>query len=351
MTTLRIFAFLILLCAPAFAQVSMTGAGVGAPSSGGGSLSCSYTPRTTATNGTPYTGATPSASGGTPSYTYSETGSLPTGLSISSSTGVISGTPSATGSFPSIQVKVTDSASNTANCGSSFTLVVSGSGGGPLTFAWASSNYANSTPAPPQSFAGMAIGTVSSDRIIVITIAGKGAPVTSNNIITSVTVDPGSGPVPLAQASLGGATTAASEYVWWGLVTGGGSTGTIAIGGYANGYVTSFTFNVGVLKGSATASVASVINSTPPSYSSGGTATAITVPTNGMTIISTYSDNNSPTTGVTTTYNGSAADHDQTDNTSFGQTGSMFHLNTSASMTVASTTSSAFGWAAASFQP
>lgn len=93
-------------------------------------LSCSYTPVTSATQGTAYTGATPSASSGTPSYTFSQTGTLPSGLSISSSTGVISGTPSASGSFTSIQVKVTDSTSTVANCGSAFTLTVAPSGGG-----------------------------------------------------------------------------------------------------------------------------------------------------------------------------------------------------------------------------
>lgn len=102
------------------------------PAASGGVLSCAYTPVTTGTQSVAYTGATPLASGGSPSYTFSETGTLPGGLSINSSTGVISGTPSASGSFPGIQVKVTDTASNTANCGSSFTLTISsGSYAGP----------------------------------------------------------------------------------------------------------------------------------------------------------------------------------------------------------------------------
>lgn len=96
-------------------------------SAGTAALSCSYTPVTTGTQGTPYTGATPSASGGTPAYMFSETGSLPSGLTINTSTGVISGTPGSNGSFPSIQVIVTDSLSATANCGAAFTLVISSS--------------------------------------------------------------------------------------------------------------------------------------------------------------------------------------------------------------------------------
>lgn len=118
--------FLFGLCVPASAQFNGCQAGFCSPKAvSSGSLACSYTPVTTGTQGTAYTGATPSASGGTPGYTYSETGTLPGGLTISSSTGVISGTPTANGSFPSIQVVVTDSLSNTANCGSSFTLVIS----------------------------------------------------------------------------------------------------------------------------------------------------------------------------------------------------------------------------------
>jgi len=88
-------------------------------------LACTYTPVTTGTQGTAYTGATPSASGGTPTYTFSETGTLPSGLTISTSTGIISGTPTTSGTFASIQVKVTDSLSNAANCGTAFTLVIS----------------------------------------------------------------------------------------------------------------------------------------------------------------------------------------------------------------------------------
>jgi hypothetical protein len=100
----------------------------------GGALACSYTPITSATYNVAYTGATPSASGGTPSYTFSQTGTLPPGFSISSSTGVISGTDSVDSggaTYPGIQVTVTDSLSNTANCGSSFTITVSAAYAGP----------------------------------------------------------------------------------------------------------------------------------------------------------------------------------------------------------------------------
>lgn len=87
-------------------------------------LACSYTPVTTGTQNVAYTGATPAASGGVLAYTFSETGALPTGLTINSGTGVISGTPSVSGSFTNIQVKVTDSTLTVANCGTAFTLTI-----------------------------------------------------------------------------------------------------------------------------------------------------------------------------------------------------------------------------------
>jgi hypothetical protein len=52
----------------------------------GGALACSYTPITSATYNVAYTGATPSASGGSPTYTFTQTGTLPTGFTISATT-------------------------------------------------------------------------------------------------------------------------------------------------------------------------------------------------------------------------------------------------------------------------
>lgn len=115
---------LLALVAPAAAQLSLTGVGGGSQGSGGAALACSYTPVTTGTQSAAYTGGTPSASGGTPTYTFSETGALPTGITINTTTGVLSGTPSVSGTFAGIQVKVTDSLTTVANCGSSFTLTI-----------------------------------------------------------------------------------------------------------------------------------------------------------------------------------------------------------------------------------
>ena len=96
-------------------------------------LSCSYTPVTSATYNVAYTGATPSPSGGSGSYTsYANTGSsLPPGITLNTSTGVLSGTDSTDSggaTYPGIQLQVTDSLSNTANCGTSFTITVAAAG-------------------------------------------------------------------------------------------------------------------------------------------------------------------------------------------------------------------------------
>src|ERR1039457_2013957 len=67
----------------------------------------------TGVTGTAYPSTTLQASGGVTPYTWSYTGSLPTGLNLSASGG-ITGTPTATGTF-NFTVKVTDSTKPTAN--------------------------------------------------------------------------------------------------------------------------------------------------------------------------------------------------------------------------------------------
>ena len=79
-----------------------------------------FTPTTLpgATAGTAYSQSI-TASGGDGSYTYTETGTLPTGVTFSG--GTLSGTPTQAGSFP-IQISATDTASHAGS--QSYTLVV-----------------------------------------------------------------------------------------------------------------------------------------------------------------------------------------------------------------------------------
>jgi len=110
-----------------------------------------------ATRGNAYS-QTLAASGGRTPYTWSRySGTLPTGLSISSS-GVISGTPSATGTF-SFTVRVTDSSSPTVSVNKSFSITVS-------------------TPVPPLSITSTSLphGTVGTAYSQSLAVSGGLAP-------------------------------------------------------------------------------------------------------------------------------------------------------------------------------
>jgi hypothetical protein len=83
-----------------------------------------YSPVTVAVRGAAYTGATPVSSGGTAPYLYTiSSGTLPTGLNVSSGTGIITGTPSVAGAQAGLVLTSTDSNAIAASS-SAFTITV-----------------------------------------------------------------------------------------------------------------------------------------------------------------------------------------------------------------------------------
>lgn len=86
-------------------------------------LTISGTPPSPVNVGSSYS-FTPTVSGGVPAYSFSiAAGTLPSGLSLNTSTGAVTGTPTAAGTASGLVLRVTDSASTTADLGP-FNIVV-----------------------------------------------------------------------------------------------------------------------------------------------------------------------------------------------------------------------------------
>jgi trimeric autotransporter adhesin len=94
----------------------------------GGGLTVTTSSLPAGTVGSTYPGATLMATGGTSPYTWSVSGSLPSGLSLTPSTGAINGTPQSAGVF-GFTANVRDSANNTASQSLSITINGASSGG------------------------------------------------------------------------------------------------------------------------------------------------------------------------------------------------------------------------------
>lgn len=120
-------------------------------------LSISGTPVTTGNQGVAYGPWTATAGGGTPPYTFSNTGTAyPTGISINSSTGVSSGTPTGSGTVTGIIITVTDSVGATASL-ASFNLSVAAASSGLLDQISATAIGAFSLRRLRNAYAGSAI--------------------------------------------------------------------------------------------------------------------------------------------------------------------------------------------------
>jgi hypothetical protein len=139
------------------------------------------------------------ASGGTGTYTWSETGSLD-GLSLSSA-GALTGSPSSTGTYP-ITFTATDSNGGTASASLSLSVTAGGGGGGgggggttsttTTTAPVTTTTGTSSTPPPKRFFAGKISGFAVPGKSLQLTIPGSGfygnPKITSNEIGTRVVV-------------------------------------------------------------------------------------------------------------------------------------------------------------------
>lgn len=347
---------------------------------GGASLSCSYTPVTSATYNVAYTGATPSASGGTAPYTFSNTGSaLPTGMSINSSTGVISGTDSTDSggaSYPGIQVTVTDNVSATANCGTSFTITVAPAAG-TLTFGIDGTNYAGAynTIASPQvcpsatclvsgsSSTQYGIGTASSNRIVGVAFSYNGAAALPNAVISDVKINGtisgancigGTQAIKAFDSAFANGSAAAS--VWYAAVA-SGTTATVCYrytggnGWGGEGVVTVFSLTDS--SGAGSISVSTTNTASPPSYSascgSGCSWTGTTVPSGGIGIgVSVTIDSGFPVSTWTGTASPTKAVQP---NDGVNVSEALVHWASSGNVTDTTTTTGATGWSGVIFAP
>ena len=86
--------------------------------------------------------------GGTGSVTYSESGSLPSGLTFTASTGTLSGTPTASGTY-AVSVKATDSVGATAS--NTYSLTVNPSSSSGITWVQDASMGYSTTPSATQA--------------------------------------------------------------------------------------------------------------------------------------------------------------------------------------------------------
>jgi len=191
--------------AVAYLNVSMTedACGYVAPAL---AITCNSPPA--GTEGVPYSHQFGPATGGTPPYTYSLTGSVP-GLTFSTSTGVISGTPTTPGTY-SLTVGVTDAAMGTASVPCSIVIAAPSTPtalcntppGGTVGVAY-SHQFGASGGTPPYSYlivagalppgitmnsAGLASGTPTTAGTFNFTLQVTDANGNTNSVMCSITI-------------------------------------------------------------------------------------------------------------------------------------------------------------------
>lgn len=223
------------------------------------------------------------------------------------------------------------------------------SGGGSLSIAWQSSTGTITTPAPPWTPSALATGTLGATTVVVAVVSYLGSGAGGGLDQVSAVTFNGSA----ATLAVDGYTASGrlNVSVWYKLVT-SGTTVTVGVGGYSNGQVSNLTINIGVITGSATASVASTVNS--QIYPTGGSA-MVTVPTNGRAVLGYVCATNATAGSVAPTWSGGGVTDGSTPDGAGGNAGgALGHL--AATATIAPTNvqanyGGAQGWVSASFQP
>jgi hypothetical protein len=183
------------------------------------------------------------------------------------------------------------------------------SGGGSLTWHVPASNtctYSGSTS--PQS-GSASIGTASTDRVVVACISYIGAAATSGEVITAVTANGAS----LTKAVDSFVTSGAQRLtaIWYGNVTSGSGAQALSFTA-SNGFFQEGAITVGYFTGSATASVSSTQNASPPGYPTTIPA-AGSVTIGGSGRIGVACGFNDPGSSTTVSWTGAASSSSDTD--------------------------------------
>ena len=200
----------------------------------------------------------------------------------------------------------------------------------------------------PQSFASVAIGTASSNRIVVVCFQNRKPLGSANGDLATVTI----GGVGATKATGTPSTNANATEIWYAPVP-TGTTATISVT-FSSGFLDGIQPMVGILTGSATTSNSS--NQTAAGYPAASTnanTAAITVASGGVAVLCGIADSNS---GVSSSWTNATKDVPPNDvgylANGSGFTGTLAHASASATVTETVTGSGGVsGWVSASFQP
>lgn len=202
----------------------------------------------------------------------------------------------------------------------------------------------------PATWAGVAIGTASSDRIVAVSFTGLGATNTASSQLSAVTIGGVS-----ATAALQSITSSRVAEIWYALVTSGTTATISATVAGGSGFIDDLEVAVFTLTGSATASVSGTVTTAayPNGFSNTNTATIPTIPSGGVAILVGQGDSSNTSVGSFSWNNGATQDYQQRYAIAGGANVSDHAHSTTSGATTETMTSGngGSGWVAAVFQP